>query len=227
MAFNQNDYGLSWPTGKSHYLLLEGKDDAALFDEMLRFINRNDKGNPDMGHVQILNCKGVSNYGMVLDLLAEREAFFLGQIHSVAIVIDGDGMDERRYESVQGSVRAALQRSLAEFKGLGYRQFVGNSPRVGLYILPGPEMTEGKMMEDMIWNSLKPKEQAEVLRFIYAMGHDIGNTKSAAKMKLFAYYAAQEPPSDSVEVGIRRLRPRFKSPIFAPLLAFIREFVQR
>jgi hypothetical protein len=182
-------------------LLGEGAEEELFFGAFLRHLA--------IPGVQIESYGGKSKLRAYLAALRLRPGFHL--LKKLLITRDADNSYEAAAVSVQSAITDAQ---------LG-------SPRVSTFVLPGEN--KGGALEDLCFSSLSDSPLVTCIENYLKCANVAGfsahlQPAHAAKARIHAWLAAQEPPD--LRLGHASSKLNFDSPAFAPLGGFLSGFLR-
>jgi hypothetical protein len=164
-------------------LLVEGRDEAELFDKLLTDL--------EIAEVGIWRVGGRSKFRPRLEALTKYSGF--DQVISIGIVRDADNDPSSAFDSICGALEnAGLSRPAAPL------QPVGNDPQIVVMVLPG-EDTPG-MLEDVCLESVSDDPAMScVNQFFQCLEEHLDNLpRNPSKAMVRAFLASRE----WIEIGI-------------------------
>jgi len=154
---------------KEYLIFVEGSDDKAFFEKLLE----------DIPDIQVINVEGKDNFKPKLKIISQDDSF--EKVKKVLIIRDADESHERTYQSLTGIVKEIFNETAKDI-------LKGYQGKYGILILPPSE--EQGSLEDLLFKSIEPDIQKEIVEFVEKMERTWEKYKKKnlkAKYKIHCY----------------------------------------
>ena len=169
---------------------------------------------------QVVDVGGKTKFPIKFPALLKTDGFYNPpQTPMVThLVIIRDNEEDNAFESVKNIVLKADLKPPKE-----NAQFSNGTPRVGIFIMPGPKM-EGTMIEDLCLKSVEPNPAMKcVTSFADCISKLDDKPTNMPKAKVQAFLAAQPEIVTHLGLGAEKGYWDFSSPAFDGLKAFLND----
>lgn len=197
-------------------LIVEGYSDLLFFAEFLKHLKKSDGVfiKPFKGKNNILN-RNFLEVELAPDVLTKKK--------SIGIVIDADENPEGTIQSLTDSLKAILDRDVAE------GEWSNGEPRVGFFVTP--DGTSPGEIETLVWDVWSEKQEhsagkESVLTHLLRMEAAGWPAKSPDKARIGAFLAAAFDDDPRLGAGAREGLFDFDAAGYARLRKFLLEFSQ-
>ncbi len=130
---------------KTKLLLVEGKDELNFFEELFKYIGKENI-------VQVINLEGKDNFKKKIPAFMNRPDF--NKVEVLAVILDADKSCENTFKSITGTLKNV---NLQPPKRPGNFSEAKERPKVGVFIMPD---NGGKgMLEDLCLKAIKEKDR--------------------------------------------------------------------
>lgn len=201
---------------KAHLLIVEGNDEKNFFEAMLRLSTVSD--------FQVMDIGGKDKLRAELRAINNEGGF--DNAKSIGIVRDGDGNNQGAFDSVCSALKSVKlpfpSRPLELCEG---------EPRISIMIMPPEEVESGRMLEDLCLEAVAkdPDTQSAMLcvdDYFGCLGEqaDITHKPNALpKARLHAFLASRPDPDLRLGEAAQRGYIPLDSPVFKPVVNFLRQ----
>ena len=196
-------------------LLVEGKDEVSLFDELAKHCF---SAGPT---VQVIDAGGIRRFPKRLGAI-QTSGRARPSLRAIGVVRDADDDAAGAFRSVCDHVRNVGYEPPA-----AHGAFSDATPSIGVFIVPNGE--EPGAIESLCRRSRKGDDVSRcVEEYIRCLAeHDAMRSTNVDKTFAHAYLAAMKDPVARVGEGARQGAWDFESPAFAELSDFLRELASR
>jgi hypothetical protein len=201
---------------KSHLLVVEGNDEKNFFEAMLRLST--------VSGFQVMDIGGKDKLRAELRAINNEGGF--DNAKTIGIVRDGDGNNRGAFDSVCSALKSVNlpfpTRPLELCEG---------EPRISIMIMPPEDVESGQMLEDLCLAAVADNPNTRtamycVDEYFSCLGEqaDIAHKLNALpKARLHAFLASRPDPDLRLGEAAQRGYIPLDSPVFEPVVNFLRQ----